>query len=135
MDNIYSLCVFGHRNMTFTEQDEIDLYNLFEDFIINKKVGIFNIKRVYICEDYKFISRPQKRPKWLKDEDYETFEYFDMEYTGFYSRIYFRNCEIIDHSDYCVFCIDENAEYSGALKALQYAKKNHKEIINTYNST
>lgn len=55
--------------------------------------------------------------------------------TGFYQRIYFRNCEIIDHSDYCVFCVDENAEYSGALKALQYAKKKHKEIINTYNST
>ena len=28
--NIYSLCVFGHRDMTFTEQNEIDLYNLFE---------------------------------------------------------------------------------------------------------
>ena len=30
---IYSLCVFGHRDMTFTEQDEMDLYNLFEDYI------------------------------------------------------------------------------------------------------
>ena len=39
-NNVYSLCVFGHRNMTFTEQDEINLYNLFEDFIVNKKVGI-----------------------------------------------------------------------------------------------
>ena len=155
--NIYSLCVFGHRDMTFTEQDEIDLYNLFEDFIVNKRVGIFNfggfgdfdefahkvatklkekypyIKRVYICEDYKFISRPHKRPIWLKDEYYEVFEYFDMRYTGFYQRIYFRNCEIIDHSDYCVFCVDENAEYSGAKKALEYARRKHKEIINIYN--
>lgn len=41
-----------------------------------------------------------------------------MKYTGFYSRIYFRNCEIINHSDFCVFCVDETAEYSGAKKAL-----------------
>ena len=42
IEYIYSLCVFGHRDMTFTEQDAIDLYNLFEDFIVNKRVGIFN---------------------------------------------------------------------------------------------
>ena len=155
-NNIFSLCVFGHRDMTFTEQNEIYIYNLFDYFIVNKRVGIFNfggfgdfddfahkvvtklkekypfIKRVYICEDYKFISRPHKRPKWLKDEDYEVFEYFDMRYTGFYQRIYFRNCEIIDHSDYCVFCVDETAEYSGAKKALEYAKRKKKEIKNVF---
>ena len=45
------------------------------------------IKRVYVCEFYKYIEKPSKRPKWLKDEDYEVFEYFDMRYTGFYKRI------------------------------------------------
>lgn len=152
--NIYSLCVFGHRNMTFTEQDEIDLYKLFEDFIVNKRVGIFNfggfgdfddlahkvasklkekypfIKRVYICEDYKFISRPHKRPKWLKDEDYEEITYLDLNFDYWYTRIYYRNCEIIDRSDICVFCVDETVEYSGAKKALEYAKRKKKEIIN-----
>ena len=158
-ENIHSLCVFGHRDMTFTKQDEIDIYNLFEDFIVNKKVGIFYfggfgtfdsvchsittklkekylfIKRVYVCEDYKFISRPHKRPKWLKDEDYEAFEYFDMRYTGFYQRIYFRNCEIIDHSDICVFCVDETAEYSGAKKALEYARRKKKDFVNMHINT
>ena len=153
---IYSLCVFGHRDMTFAEQDEIDLYNLFEDYIVNKNVGIFNfggfgdfddfahkvvtklkekypfIKRVYIYEDYKFISKPSKRPVWLKDEDYEAFKYFVMRYSGFYQRIYFRNCEIIDHSDYCVFCVDETAEYSGAKKALEYAKRKKKVFVNVF---
>ena len=149
--NIYSLCVFGHRNMTFTEQDEIDLYKLFEDFIVNKRVGIFNfggfgdfddlahkvasklkekypfIKRVYICEDYKFISRPHKRPKWLKDEDYEEITYLDLNFDYWYSRIYYRNCGIIDHSDYCVFCVDETVEYSGAKKHLNMQKGKRKK--------
>ena len=72
------------------------------------------------------------RSRWLKDENYEAFDYFDMKYTGFYSRIYFRNCEIIDHSDYCVFCVDENADNSGALKALKYAKKKKKTLTNIF---
>ena len=57
-----------------------------------------------------------------------------MNYTGFYKRIYFRNCEIIDHSDICVFCVDETAEYSGAKKSPEYARRKHKEYINIYNS-
>ena len=85
------------------------------------------IKRVYVCEFYKYIEKPSKRPKWLKDEDYEVFEYFDMRYTGFYQRIYFRNCEIIDHSDYCVFCVDETVEYSGAKKHLNMQKGKRKK--------
>ena len=134
-------CVFGHRNMTFGEKDRELLYNLFEDMIVSKNIYIFlfggfgdfddfcheiitelkkkypHIKRVYVCEFYKYIEKPSKRPAWIKDEDYEAFEYYEMSYTGFYKRIYFRNCEIIDHSDFCVFCVDETIEYSGAKKA------------------
>lgn len=149
-------CVFGHRDITFNENDRELLFNLFEDMIVNKNIYIFfiwwiwdfddlcheiitelkkkypHIKRVYICEDYKFISRPHKRPKWLKDEDYEAFKYYEMKYTGFYKRIYFRNCEIIDHSDYCVFCVDENSEHLEAIKALKHAKRKKKEIVNIF---
>lgn len=101
-----------------------DFDNFCHEIISELKKKYTRIKRVYICEDYKFISRPHKRPKWLKDEDYEAFEYYEMKYTGFYKRIYFRNCEIIDHSDYCVFCVDENSEHLEAIKALKYAKSN-----------
>ena len=142
--------------MTFTKQDEVYLYNLFEEYITSKRVGIFNfggfgdfdsfchkivtklkekypfIKRVYVCEFYEYIKKPNKRPVLLKDEDYEAFEYFEMKYTGFYRRIYIRNCEIIDHSDYCVFCVDETAEYSGSKKALEYAKQKKKNIVNIF---
>ena len=156
MQNIYSLCVFGHRDYIATQQDELFLYNLFEDYILNKNVGIFYfggfgnfddichkvitklkekylfIKRIYVCEDYSFINRPHKRPKWLTNQDYEEFVYFETRYTGFYKRIYFRNCEIIDRSDYCIFCVNENKKFSGALKAFEYAKRKKKDFLNIF---
>lgn len=107
-----------------------DFDDLCHEIITELKKKYPHIKWVYICEDYKFISRPHKRPKWLKDKDYEAFEYYEMKYTGFYKRIYFRNCEIIDHSDYCVFCVDENSEHLEAIKALKHAKRKKKEIVN-----
>ena len=149
-------CIFGHREITVTQNLINKLKEVFENLIINKKVNCFlfggfgefddlcykvvtqlkqkylNIKRIYVCEDYKFIDRPQKRPKWLISEDYEKFEYFEMRYTGFYQRIYFRNLEIIKNSNYCVFYVDVNKNSSGANKALKYAKKLKKEIINLF---
>ena len=140
----------------YNEKDKIELYSLFEDFVLNKGVGIFLfggfgnfddfchevvtdlkekytfIKRVYICEDYRFVARPSKRPAWLKDEDFEEFDYYAMRYTGFYQRIYFRNLEIIEHSDFCVFYVDENRQNSGAGKALEYAKRKKKVLINVF---
>ena len=154
-----SCCIFGHREVEKTNELTLRLKSVFEDLIINKKVNCFlfggfgafddlchevitelkrkysYIKRVYVCEDYKFIDRPHKRPKWLTNEDYEEFTYFEMRYTGFYQRIYFRNCEIINNSDYCVFYVDINQKYSGAKKALEYAIKKKKDYINIFDTT
>lgn len=71
--------------------------------------------------------RLSKRPKWLKDEDYEAFECFDMRYTGFYQRIYFRNCEIIDHSDYCVFMLTKLSNIPVQKKHLNMQKGKRKK--------
>ena len=149
-------CVFGHRDITFDENDRELLYNLFEDMIVNKNIYIFlfgdfddfcheiitelkkkypHIKRVYVCEFYKYIEKPSKRPAWIKDEDYEVFEYFDMSYTGFYQRIYFRNCEITDHSDYCFFVLMKLLNILVQKKVLQYAKRKKKQIINVCDTT
>lgn len=152
-------CVFGHRDIEENFELPRRLYYLFEDFILHKNIDTFyfggfgdfdslcheivtelkekypHIQRVYVFDDYKYISRPRKRPKWLKDEDYESFEYFDMSYTGFYKRIFFRNCEIINHSDICVFYVDTSKTKSGALKALEYAKRKKKEIINVFDTS
>lgn len=70
----------------------------------------------------------QKRPKWIKNEDYERFVYMNIDYTGFYKRIYFRNCEIVKKSDYIVFYI-RNTINSGAYKTYQYAQNQRKIVI------
>lgn len=88
------------------------------------------IERIYVCEDYKFIDRPHKRPNWLRDENYEEFIYLDISYTGFYKRIYFRNCEMINQSDYIIFYVTNNVSNSGAYKALEYAKRKKKNYVN-----
>ena len=62
---IYSLCVFGHRSMTFTEQDEIDLYNLFEDFIVNKRGGIFNFGGFGDFDDFAHTVATKLKEKFL----------------------------------------------------------------------
>lgn len=151
---LFKACsVFGHSRVLVTEQLEKILYQLFEHLILENDIKIFYfggfgdfddlchkiltkikikypfIKRVYVFEDYKFIQRPQKRRKCFREEDYEALEYFEMEYTGFYKRIYFRNCEIIDRSDFVVFYVNHTAK-RGAYKAMQYAQKKKKQFLN-----
>ncbi|MBE5742695.1 MAG: hypothetical protein E7360_05215 [Clostridiales bacterium] len=86
------------------------------------------IKRIFCLTDVIYL-RKSKRPKYLKDEDYEDFVYLDLEFDYWYSRIYFRNCEMINKSDVVVFYA-ENRDNSGAYKALKYAVKSKKKIIN-----
>ena len=87
MDNY--CCVFGHSDITITKELIKKLNEIFENLIIDKKVNCFFfggfgnfddfcyktitelkhkyqfIKRIYVCEDYKYIDRPHKRP-WLQ---------------------------------------------------------------------
>lgn len=84
--------------------------------------------RIYCLSDPRHL-RSSKRPKWLKDEDYEEFVYLDMKFDYWFFRIYYRNCEIIDKSDYIVFYVI-NKENSGSYKAMQHAKKKKRRFIN-----
>ncbi|MBQ7798400.1 MAG: hypothetical protein IJ371_04685 [Clostridia bacterium] len=152
--NCYNTCaVFGHREIEITYELKIDLKNTFIDLITNKNVGIFylggfgqfdklcweiitelkqthfsHIKRIYVCENEDYINRPHKRPKWLKQEDYEEIIHFSLDFNYWYTRIYYRNIAIIEHSDFALFYI-RNTENSGAYKAYKYAIKNKKNII------
>ena len=65
----------------------------------------------------------------LTKKDYEEFIYLDMRYTGFYQRIYFRNIEMIEQSDFILFYVN-NTENSNAYKTMQYAKRKKKTFIN-----
>lgn len=154
MDNLNNkICsVFGHSKI----EEDVDhlkskLNEVFINLIEEKGVGIFFfggfgdfdhlcwevvtelikkypfVKRVYCLEDVRYL-RPRKRPKYLKDEDYEDFIYLDLDYNYWYTRIYYRNCEMIKQSDYVVFYI-RNTENSGAYKAYKFARREKKEIF------
>ena len=83
------------------------------------------IQRVYCLIDEKYL-REEKRPRYLLDCDYEKFVYFPLAFDYWYTRIYYRNCEMINRSD-CVIFYAETRMDSGAYKALQYAKRGKKE--------
>lgn len=148
----YSCCVFGHREIDIPCELKVCLKNTFIDLITNKSVSIFyfggfgqfdklcwqiitelqkdfpHIKRIYVCENEIYVNRPRKRPKRLKSEDYEEIIYFTLDFDYWYTRIYYRNLAIIQHSDYNIFYI-RNKEGSGAYKTYQYAKQHNKNII------
>lgn len=147
-----SCSFFGHRQIEITDElkNRIKIYLI--DLIETKSVSNFyfggfgnfddmcwqivselkhkynSIKRIYCLSDPRH-QRTSKRPKWLKDEDYEEFVYLDIEFDYWYSRLYYRNCEIINRSDYVVFYVT-NTENSGAYKALRHAKRTKKDFVN-----
>lgn len=86
------------------------------------------IYRVYCLSDPRHV-RLSKRPKWLKDTDYEEFTYLNLGFDYWYSRIYYRNCEMINQSDFVIFYAN-NVENSGAYKAYKHALKTKKDCIN-----
>ncbi len=144
---------FGHQNTIVTEElttalrekvlDLID--NGFTDFIFGgfgnfddlaykvvKKIREENANVVmkFCVHDENWL-RPSKQPKWLKNEGYDEIIYFSLTYDYWYTRIYYRNCEIINNSDFVIFYCEENKN-SGAYKALKHAKLKHKQFINLF---
>ena len=147
--------VFGHSEIDITKELEDKLITTFEDLIkqgckyfyfggfgefddlchkvISKlKITYPQIQRIFCLSDPRH-QRISKRPKWLKDEDYEEFIYLDLDFDYWYQRIYYRNCAMIDRSDIIVFYVEER-ENSGAYKAYKYAKQKKKSIVNILNT-
>ncbi len=143
--------MFGHSKIEINKELENILFNTFENLIIqgcedfyfggfgefdelchkvisNLKNTYPNLQRIFCLSNPKH-QQISKRPKWLKNEDYEKFTYLNLEFDWWYKRIFYRNCAMIDHSDFVVFYV-EPRENSGAYKAYQYAKRNKKQIIN-----
>ena len=147
-----SCSVFGHSKIEITENLKERLTLTFENLIAKENVKYFHfggfgefddlchsiitelkneypeIYRIFCLSDPRH-QRLSKRPKWLKDEDYEEITYLDLNFDYWYTRIYYRNCEIIDRSDFVVFYVN-HTEKSGAYKTLQHAIKKKKQIIN-----
>ena len=52
-----------------------------------------------------------------------------LDYDYWFNRIYYRNCEMINQSDFILFYA-QNQQNSGAYKAFKYAKKDKKDFMN-----
>lgn len=148
-----SCSCFGHSKIEITKEFEENLKSTFERLITKENVKYFyfggfgmfddlchtiitelknkypDIYRIFCLSDPRH-QRLNKRPKWIKDEDYEAIVYLDLSFDYWYTRIYFRNCEMINKSDFVVFYVN-HSQRSGAYKAMQYAIKKKKNIINT----
>lgn len=126
---MYNSCaVFGHSKIIISLELKEKLKSIFEELVINDNVGVFyfgglgqfddlcyqtiselkikypHIRRIFCVSDPRWV-RWDKRPQWLKNEVYEEVVYLDLKYDYWYTRIYYRNCEIINQSDIVVFYV------------------------------
>jgi len=150
---IKTCSVFGHSKIEITEELGNKLLETFKDLIekgcenfyfggfgmfdelchkivSELKLTYSHIKRIFCLSDPRHL-RINKRPKWLKSENYEDFVYLDLDFDWWYQRIYYRNCAMIDKSDIVLFYVEE-LKNSGAYKAFKYAKQKKKSIINLF---
>lgn len=152
MTKILSCSVFGHSKIEITDSLKEKIYLTFEDLITQENVGYFyfggfgefddlcwqvvtdlktkypNINRIFCLSDPRH-QNVFKRPKWLRNEDYEEIIYLDLKFDYWYTRIYYRNVEMVNLSDFVIFYVNHD-EKSGAYKILQYAIKKKKQYIN-----
>ncbi|MFI3165067.1 MAG: hypothetical protein R3Y45_02185 [Bacillota bacterium] len=150
-NEIKSCSFFGHRDIENSLQLQSEIEQTIIDLILNKNVGIFYfggfgdfdilchttvrkimkqfpyLKCIFCATDDKHIKK-LKKYKMINFEEYDQIISFPLEFDYWYTRIYYRNCEIIKQSDYTVFYI-RNKENSGAYKCYKYAQKLHKKII------
>ena len=157
VDEHKSCGCFGHNKIEITEELKEKLKKIFEMLITQENIKYFyfggfsefddlcwqivtELKKTY-TEIYRIFclsdprhQRLSKRPRWIKDENYEEITYLDLNFDWWYQRIYFRNCEMINRSDFVIFYVN-HTERSGAYKALQYANRKKKQIINVCDTT
>ena len=132
-----SCSFFGHRDIEVTEHLQKVLKNMLKEKIVKDNYTVFyfggfgdfddlcyklitelkkefnDIKRIFCLTDYKYSTKPINK---FTDKEYEEVVYFDLEFNWWYKRIYYRNLEIINRSDYVIFYVNKTKE-SGAYKA------------------
>ena len=87
------------------------------------------IKRIYCVAQERYLT---KKCRYFRREDYDEIIYLAPSFDWWYTSIYYRNCAMIDESDYIIFYAEERRE-SGAYKAYEYArKKKEKRVVNLF---
>lgn len=154
---MYKSCsVFGHSEIEITKELENKLnatiedlikqgcecfyfggFSMFDDLcykiVSELKLTYKHIKRIFCLADPRHL-KINKRPEWLKSEEYEDFVFFELKCDWWYKRLYYRNCAVIDKSDIALFYVEERVN-SGAYKIFKYAKQKKKAIINLYENS
>ena len=128
---IFRAVDFGCRIFYFGGYGEFDrlCYRILTK--IKEENPTFEIKRIYCVPQERYL---RKKVRYFNEEDYEEIVFLQPAFDGWYKSIYFRNCAMIDESDYVIFYCEER-ESSGAYKAYKYAKKSKgKCILNLYKS-
>ena len=119
----------GARSFLFGGFGEFDALCHYIVSEICKCSPYLNIKRIFCVPTEKELRKPSRH---FNVADYDDIIYLLPSFDGWYKSIYFRNCAMIDKSDFIIFYA-ENRENSGACKAYKYAiKKKNKTIINIY---
>lgn len=147
-------CFIGHRETEETQQLKNRLEDIIEELIVNENTDTFlfgsksrfnsicyelvtkkqekrpHIKRVYVRAEFPDISGDYR--EYLLENYEET--YFPAAARGAGRAVYVkRNCEMIEKSDICVFCLNESGapknRKSGTEIAFNYALKRKKQII------
>mgnify|MGYP005762703229 CR=1 FL=1 len=89
-----------------------------------------HIKKIYCLIEEKELKN-RARLSELSQREFDEMVYFPPDFNYWYTRIYYRNCEIIKNSDYVIFFAKEDKN-SGAYKALSFAKKIKKPYKNYF---
>ena len=120
---------FGCRTFYFGGFGEFDELWYMIVSQIREENQTLSISRIYCVAEERLL---RKKYKYFDTDKYEDFVYLNPSFEGWYKSIYYRNCAMIDASDYVIFYAEERAE-SGAYKAYKYAKrKKEKHIVNLY---
>ena len=120
---------FGCRTFYFGGFGDFDrlCHGIISD--IAKKQPCLKVKRVYCVSQPRYLT---KTSPYFKHKDYDEVIYLAPSFDGWRRSIYFRNCAMVDKSDYIIFYV-ESRENSGAFKTYRYAQaRSGKEIINIF---
>lgn len=119
---------FGCRVFYFGGYGEFDelCYKIVTQ--IKEENTALELKRIYCVPQERHLRKGGR----FRRENYEEVVYLMPAFEGWYKSIYFRNCAMIDKSDFIIFYAEER-EDSGAYKAYKYAKKKKgKRLINLF---
>ena len=93
-----------------------------------------NIKINVVLTNLSYLNKTEfgySKINFYKEINCDTF-FYDIEKLHYKNRIIFSNKKMVEDSDLIICYVDNNSYRSGAKKAVQYAIKQNKKIINLF---